>query len=258
MFGHFRKDVYAMHNIVFIISVKKDGKLKDEYRYSINSWKYWCDKNNAELYVLENPVIDTNDMHIIWQRYFLFDILDHNKIKYNQILIVDADTIAHPHCPNFFDKTDNKYCLVHDDGSYDWILRGIEHYKKRIFNNTDINFWEYGNSGFQIVNKIHRPFFDSMREFYFKNKDTIQFIQKSYGIGTDQTPLNFMLKLHDIDVKLLSYKYNMTCMLKKEILGEDMLHTKLGWVTHYNGLPEKEKSVRYWMKKTYDYLLLQR
>ena len=56
----------------------------------------------------------------------------------------------------FFDKTDNKYCLVHDDGSYDWILRGIEHYKKRIFNNTDINFWEYGNSGFQIVNKISK------------------------------------------------------------------------------------------------------
>ena len=41
---------------------------------------------------------------------------------------------------------------------------------------------------------------------------------------------------------------------KKEILGDDMLHTKLGHVSHYNGLPEKEKSVPYWMEKTYKYL----
>ena len=33
-------------------------------------------------------------------------------------------------CPNFFEETEDKYCLVHDDGSYDWVLRGMEHYKK--------------------------------------------------------------------------------------------------------------------------------
>ena len=48
----------------------------------------------------------------------------------------------------------------------------------------------------------------------------------------------------------------MGCMLKKEILADDMLHTKLGWVMHFNGLPDKDKSVPFWMKKTFDYLWL--
>ena len=240
-------------NIVFIINVKT-GAGKPEYEISIESWRRWCDTNNAELFVLEEPVLPMKDMHIIWQRYFLFDIFDANEIQPNQILLVDADTIVHPDCPNFFNKTEDKYCLIHDDGSYDWILRGMEHYSKYVYDGAWFDFWKYGNSGFQIVNTKHRPFFDHMREFYFSNKDNIQAIQSNFGIGTDQTPLNFNLTLQDIDVKLLSYKYNMTCMPKKEILTEDMLHTKVGWVMHFSGLPDKDKSVPYWMEKTFKYL----
>ena len=241
-------------NIVFMIAVKKDGQLKKEYEYSIKSWKHWCDKNDCELFLLEEPVVDMEEMHIIWQRYFLFDIFDANEIDCNQVLMVDADTIVHPDSPNFFNETDDKYCLVHDDGSYDWILRGMEHYKKYVFKEEWFDFWEYGNSGFQIINKKHRPFFDEMRKFYFSNKETIQSIQSNWGIGTDQTPLNFMLRKHDVEMKLLPYKYNMTCMNKREIIGEDMLHTKLGHIMHFNGLPEKDKTVPYWMEKTYKYL----
>ena len=203
---------------------------------------------------MEEPVLPVQDMHIIWQRYYLFDMLDANEMDYDQILLVDADTIVHPIAPNIFDFTENKYCLVHDDGSYDWILRSIEHYQNAIFTRESFSFWEYGNSGFQIVNNKHREFFDYMREFYSENSEMIRSIQDNYGIGTDQTPLNYNLNLKDIPVKLLPYKYNMTCMLKKEILADDMLHTKTGWVMHFNGLPDKEKSVPYWMEKTYRYL----
>ena len=94
-------------NIVFMISVKKDGVLKEEYQYSIDSWKYWCERNDIELLLLEEPLIDLNDMHIIWQRYFLFDLLEHNKIKYDQVLKVDADTIVNRDCPNFFEMTNH-------------------------------------------------------------------------------------------------------------------------------------------------------
>ena len=70
--------------------------------------------------------------------------------------MLTLDTIIHPDCPNFFEETENKYCLVHDDGSYDWVLRGMEHYKKRVYDKEWFNYWEYGNSGFQIVNQKHR------------------------------------------------------------------------------------------------------
>lgn len=241
-------------NIVFIIDVKKEGQLKSEYEIGIESWRRWCKKNDVDLFLLEEPILSMDDMHIIWQRYFLFDILDVNEISFDQILMVDADTIVHPDCPNFFNETEHKYCMVHDDGSYDWILRGMEHYSKRVFNGEWFDYTKYGNSGFQIVNNNHREFFKYMRDFYFKNIIEINTIQQMYGIGTDQTPLNFNLRLQNIDVKLLPYKYNMTCMLKKEMLGEDMLHTKLGWVMHFNGLPEKDTLVSHWMKKTFDYL----
>ena len=243
-----------MKNTVFIIAVKKDGQLKPEYEISIESWKRWCHRNDVQMFLLEEPIVPMNEMHIIWQRYFMFDIFDSNEIESDQTLIVDADTIVHPDCPNFFNETEGKYCLVHDDGSYDWILRGMEHYSKYVYDGAWFDFWKYGNSGFQIVNNTHREFFNYMKEFYLENSNIIRDIQNTYGIGTDQTPLNYNLNLKNIPVKLLSYKYNMTCMLKKEILADDMLFTKLGWVYHFNGLPNKDLSVPHWMEKTYRYL----
>tara|TARA_R100000664_G_scaffold31978_1_gene46219 strand:+ start:5905 stop:6645 length:741 start_codon:yes stop_codon:yes gene_type:complete len=244
-----------MHkNLVFIIAVKKDGQLKPEYEIGIESWRRWCKKNDTQMFLLEEPVLPMEDMHIIWQRYFLFDIYDANEIKANQTLMVDADTIIHPDCPNFFNETENKYCLVHDDGSYDWVLRGMEHYSKYVYGGDWFNFWEYGNSGFQIVNDSHRDFFKYMRDFYEENRENIQSIQSNFGIGTDQTPLNFNLRKRNVDVKLLPYRYNMGCMLKKEIIADDFLFTKLGWIYHFNGLPNKDQSVPLWMKKTFRYL----
>ena len=172
-------------DVVFIIAVKKDGQLKPEYEIGIESWRRWCKKNDVELFLLEQPVLPMEDMHIIWQRYFLFDIYDANEIKANQTLMVDADTIIHPDCPNFFNETENKYCMIHDDGSYDWVLRGMEHYSKYVYNGAWFNYWEYGNSGFQIVNDKHRDFFQHMRDFYFENIENINMIQQKWGTGTD-------------------------------------------------------------------------
>ena len=239
-----------MKNIVFIVAIGD----KSEYQYCINSWKYWCEKNNCELFVMEDFIVDSKEMHIIWQRYFLFDLLDHNNIKYKQICLVDADTIIHPDCPNFFNLTDNKYCMVHDNGSYDWILRGMEHYKKYLFKDMWFDFWEYGNAGYQIVNKNHKKFFKTIINFYFKNREIIENIRTKFGIGSDQTVLNFMLQKNNIDLNLLPYEFNMTSLVKREILGDDMLYTKLGWIYHFNGIPEKEKNVPRLMKQVYIYL----
>ena len=93
-----------------------------------------------------------------------------------------------------------------------------------------------------------------MINLHFENKELINNLVEKFGIGRDQTILNFMLRRHNIDIKLLPYEYNMTCMPKKEIIGEDMLHTKVGYVMHFNGLPEKHTSVPFWMKKTYEEL----
>ena len=239
-----------------MIDVKRPGKeTRPEYQLSIKSWKKFCDKHGHELHVLQDPIVDQNLMNIIWQRYFLFDILDHSSIKVDQVLLVDADTIVHPECPDIFSMTDHKYTLVRDDGDYDWIIRSMENYKKYLFSDLPLFDWfSYYNSGFQIVNNSHRNFFKTMRNFFEENQETISWCQKSFGVGTDQTPLNYLVRRENIDIKELSFMYNCVCLNKKEVLGEDMLHTKVSHVMHFNGLPDKDKSVPYWMEKTYRYL----
>ena len=44
------------------------------YRYSINSWKQWCEKNNCELFVLNDLLFDNEEIGICWQRYYVYDI----------------------------------------------------------------------------------------------------------------------------------------------------------------------------------------
>ena len=93
-----------------------------------------------------------------------------------------------------------------------------------------------------------------MREFYAANVNDILWCQKTYGVGTDQTPLNYLLRREKIATKALPYKFNMSCLAAKEVVNEEMMHTKTGYVMHFNGLPNKDVSVPYWMEKTYKYL----
>lgn len=252
-----------MKNIVFIMNIKLndvDGRYTPErslpYKYSINSWKKWCEKNNAELFILEDLILPKEEMAICWQRYYLFDILDANGIEYDQILMVDSDTIVHPNCPNFFDLTNHKYAGVHNEGSYDWVLRSIENYSKHIFGGREIEWWKYINGGFQIVNKKHKSIFEAMISFYNDNKDNLITMQNTYHTGTDQTPLNFMLQLNDVDTIILPYEFNMQDMPRKEILDGELTMTNIGWVYHFNCLPnnEKSKATYFWMQKTYEAL----
>ena len=101
-----------MKNVVFMMNVDlaKEGRFASSrtkpYKYSVDSWKRWCDTNDCELFVLTEEIVDHDVMGICWQRWYIFDLLESNGIEYDQVLSVDADTIVHPDCPNFFEMTD--------------------------------------------------------------------------------------------------------------------------------------------------------
>ena len=244
-----------MKNIVFIPSVKgTDPKRLAEVAYdlSILSWQKWAKKNDCEVVVLEDLLYDYEEMKITWQRYYALDLLDNNNIEYDQVLMVDGDTLVHPDCPNFFNLTEDKYCGVHNYGSYDWVLRSMENYNKFIFNTELFPYYEYINGGFQIFNKSHKNFLKAVTDFYWQNKDTLLNLQsKIYG-GTDQTPVNFLLRHYNIDLKLLPYEYNMQDMHRFEVLQQDLTHTRHGWVYHFNGGCRPHP--RAWMELTYKHL----
>jgi len=83
-----------MKNVVFMMNVDlaKEGRFAssrtDPYKYSIDSWKRWCDKNDCELFVLQDRIYDESYMNANWHKLFAFQLLEANSIDYNQILIV--------------------------------------------------------------------------------------------------------------------------------------------------------------------------
>ena len=249
------------------INIGGDGRYSSSrrlsYKYSIDSWKKWCDKNGCELFVLNDLIFDNKKMPVCFQRYYLFDILKKNNIDYNQILMVDADTIVHPDCPNFFKETENKYCGVMCDGCYEWVNRSISNYHSHLFQNQDkLKPWEYINGGFQIVNKEHEQFFNTIVDFYWENSDNLIYAQEKFKVGTDQTVINYLLNRYNIDVKLLPVCYNLQDMFKKNLLylpdyswwSDDLSNLyNSGWVYHFNSIPQNKynRNSHYWMERVY-------
>tara|TARA_R110000851_G_scaffold278575_1_gene431636 strand:- start:9581 stop:10312 length:732 start_codon:yes stop_codon:yes gene_type:complete len=237
-----------MKNIIFIMDVDLQGSTTS-YKYSIDSWKCWAAKNDAEVFILNDTLMPNKDMDIRWQRYYLFDILESNNIEYNQIAMVNANTIIHPNAPNFFELTNNKFTGVFCDSNYDQVIRSLENYSKYIFNGLMPDLFKYIDNGFMIVNKKHKEFFVKITNFYHENSELLREIETKLQGGVDQTPVNILIHKENIDLKLLPYEYNMVDMRRKEILQENMVFTKIGYIYQFN-----DQATYYWMKKTYEYL----
>jgi len=247
-----------MKNIVFIVNIGGDDDRNKPYHFSIKCWKTWADKNNAELFVLTEKVYESDYMHLNWHKSLALKLLKENNIEYDQVLIVDADTIVHPDCPNFFEETEGKFCGVVNEGCYEWVTRSIKNYGDYIFPEIPkVKAWEYFNSGFIIANKTHEEFFDNVIQYYHGNVE--KFVHaKSFYVGNDQTPLNYFTKKFNIDVKLLPSCYNLQDMARKNLFtkgykewSDTPLFLKAGWVYHFNAIPANMGDVAYWMEYTY-------
>lgn len=247
-----------MKDIIFIINVKNPARLgrNNAYDLSIDSWKHWTDKNNAEVFILDEPLFPIPDMSPIIYRHYVFDLLENSGIEYGQICTVDADTIVHPNCPNFFELSEGKYCGVHNDGDYDWIIRSIENYKHEFKDEfvRDFNIWKYINSGFMITNRNFRYVHETLTEFYWKNQEKVLFCQKQYGVGTDQPLINLCLNELEVPLKILPYQFNMQDLPRKNILDDRMLFTKIPGIYHFNAIPGGPEQANQWIIKTFKYL----
>lgn len=253
-----------MKNIVFIPNIDCNDNRNTPYHYSVQSWINWSKKfDDVEVLVWTEPIVDPKQMKITLQRYWVFDILKHNNIEYDQVLLVDADTIVHPNCPNFFKETGRKFCGVINNGCYEWVTRSIRDWGNNLFPTLEkIKPWQYINGGFIIANAAHEPFFNEIKKFYTDNLDTINHLTKIIKAGTDQTIINYLLKIHNVDVKLLPECYDLQDMFNKHLLHipghawwpDKLLFTEAGWVYHFNAIPNNPRDLHYWMERTYNEL----
>jgi hypothetical protein len=81
-----------MKNIIFLINIKNPTKPNrtQGYDLSIESWKRWANKNDCEVFVLTEPVVDLSEMSPIIMRHYVFELLENSGIEYDQICMVDA------------------------------------------------------------------------------------------------------------------------------------------------------------------------
>jgi hypothetical protein len=264
-----------MKNIVFIPFIKREDSFTtrsgigkagrtDGYEYGIDSWKQWCKKHDCELVIMDQLLMPESEMLITWQRWCVLDILEHNEIEYDQVLVVDADSIVHPDCPNFFELTDNKFSSPLTDGDYEWVCRAINGYSKMFFNKEYcLPSYEFFMTGFVIVNKTHKEFLSKVTNWYLENKDAVK---QSYDIlltGSDIALMNCLRKEFDIELNILPREYGVMDLHRKNLLyvsnqcwwKDDLTNLyNSGWVYQFNAIPQNElgRTRAYFMQRIYN------
>jgi lipopolysaccharide biosynthesis glycosyltransferase len=251
-------------NIIFIPNINAGDNRSQPYHLSIASWKAWA-AQYPDVHVVEwtEPIMEVSQMKTTLQRYWVFDILEHNGVEYDQVLLVDADTIIHPDCPNFFLETDHEFCGVLNNGCYEWTTRSIRDWGKALFPTAEpVKTWRYLNGGFLIANKKHKDFFKKIQNFYLENLTNINALTAQIKAGTDQTIVNYLLQEADMVVKILPECYNLQSLFDKHLLHlpgqswwpDDLIYLDAGWIYHFNAIPNNPRDDYYWMERTYNAL----
>ena len=262
-----------MKNIIFIPYIKRKEKLGGSgvekirwdsgYEYGISSWKNWAKKNNCEVLIMDEPMVPESEMLITWQRWNALEILEANGIEYDQVLIVDADSIIHPDCPNFFELTENKFTSQLTDGCYEFVNRGIKKYSNKFFNKEYcLPSYEFFQTGFVIVNKNHRDFFSKVFEFYSKHSQQIIESYKTIATGSDIVLMNCLRKEFGVELNILPRQFSTMDLTRKNLLffnpnhwWEDSLSHLFnsGWIYQFTSIPNNSmnRDRKYWMERIY-------
>ena len=190
------------------------------FKYSRNTWEYWCKKNNC-LFVpfIESVEKDLNKYRVNWQKIlFVFDELEKRNIEYDQICLVDSSFMARWDMPNFFEMTDRRFTACRDMDNMRWIYESIQGYKN-IFGGFELDMSKYVNSGFMIFNEEHKDLLNKFKQLYIDN--TEEFVKLQDEVvkkGNEQTPLNYWLQLNNVDVNMdLPLPYKITHLQRKEL-----------------------------------------
>ena len=240
-----------MKDVVFMTALATERcdpnfYIKEYTEWSIKSWKYWCSKNNAHLFVFNQSNIDTDVMMPTWQRWLCYDILDAQDWigKYNRVLLVDADTMVRWDCPNIFDAAEGRYAGVKDDLGLGWTYHSILGYQKW-FPNIKLDWERYINNGIVVLPEDGvggRNFCGSIINFYNANREALRWMEKNDYRGTDQTPVNFIAEnMFGDRKKFLPKKFNMNHMHKTDIL-YNFMYIDMGYIWHFNGLPTADRN----------------
>jgi hypothetical protein len=247
-----------------INSVSHTSPRSSGYEWGVKSWTNWAKQNNADVFILKELLYPESEMLISWQRWHVLDILEHNNIEYDQVLLVDADSTIHPSCPNFFELTDGKLTSVANEGDYEWVARNINLYSQHFLDKKNVmKLHTYHQCGYVILNNTHKEFLTRLINFYWDNKDAIIQSYSQFRVGTDQGLFNLLREEWNIPTKILPREYSLTDVYRKNLIythpsqwWEDSLEnlSNSAYVVQWNSIPENplNRYREYWMQRVYN------
>jgi len=228
-------------NIVFMTCFEQAPDFLDYKEWCLNSWRPWCKKHDVELFILSDELQDKSLMKPTWQRWHVFEILEANGIEYNQVALVDVDTMIHPNAPNFFDETKGEYAGVQDDLMVEWVHNSITGYQD-MFPNTKFDWTTYVNNGFIVMSPKHKKLCKSITDFYYANENELRTRQhETLKKGSDQTPVNYLVRREGFPMTHLSKKWNFTHMHIRGVF-QQFLFLDCAWVYHFNGFDKGHRN----------------
>ena len=242
-------------NIVYITAVDPKGE-RGYKNFCKESWENWCFKNKAELVFAEQPEIDFFSYPADWGRYFALRELKRLGVSFNQVAIVDLDTVIHSDLDNFFELTDGELAATLDYDGPAWYVNSIQYFSP-LFPDVDIEFDSYLNSGFIVVNQKHEALFERMIDFYQKFKNNEKQIEVlNPATGRDQTPFNFLFREMGYRATILPKRFNLTHPDCKNLNSAEEFF-KLPSVWHFNTMPTPARNTnmaKVWLgfKELYD------
>ena len=234
------------------------------FQQSRKTWEYWCKKNDVLFVPFEKPV--KNDLikyRVNWQKaIFVFDELDRMGIEYDQVALIDSTVMVKWDCPNFFNLTDRKFVVTKEMDNLKWVYDSVLGYKE-FFNGFELDISKYFRSGFMIFNEKHREFFNDLKKLYLDNIEAfIKLQDEIVKKGNDQTPVNYLIQMNNIDLKFFPNNWVLSHMHRKEAFRynwqmdnteyEDKTpwFIKYGYTWMFNGIPKDQRTLL--MKQTWD------
>ena len=246
--GHKETDTVMKENrnVVFMIELNQGQNLNySEWCYK--SWAVWCRRNDVRLVRLRKEITDPAFIQATWQRYWMFRLLEKSGHRFDQVAMVDIDTMIKPDCPNFFLETNGKMGVVLDGCSVNWMQNAINGYKS-FFPDVKLHWWEFFFAGYVVVNHRHAGFFDQITTFYLENILSLKDAEIRLKKGTDITVVNYLAKKYAIELEVLCQRYQLASLAQKNILEKNKFFD-LADVWHFNGFAKEQRDK--YMKATW-------
>lgn len=185
--------------------------------------------------MIDEPQLENTSPH--WFRYWIFDL----KPGYDRYLYIDTDIMVKWDAPNIFNvyTDDMQIYAVKDNSGLSWIWEGLNGYQS-MFPEITVEWDSYFNSGMLLFSKQHYQLINDFKQFYIDNQLVIQEFRDRLRKGFDQTIFNYFVQWYGQPVKLISEKWNLFHMSRREILNNGYF-IDMGYFWHFNGISRENQ-----------------